>query len=959
MSSFNARPDFPAEEQKLVNEWKDKKIFERSVDERPEDQSYTFYDGPPFATGLPHYGHLLQSLTKDMVPRFWTMNGHRVERRWGWDCHGLPIENIVEKELDLNSRKDILEFGVDKFNESCHTKILTYAEEWKKTVARLGRWVDMDNDYKTMDLSYMNSVWWVFKSLWDRDLVYRGRKSMHICPRCETVLSNFEVAENYQDVEDFSVTAKFKLKDENVFVLAWTTTPWTLPGNMFLAVNPGITYVKVQLEESVYILAKERVGDVVADREHTVLGEVAGKDLVGKEYEPLFEYFADREHTFKIVEGAFATTEEGTGVVHIAAGFGADDAEVAEREGVEPFMHVQMNGKFTDDVKDFAGRDAKSADEDIVKHLEEANKVFSSEKYAHSYPHCWRCDTALLNYNTVSWFVAVTKLKNDALKSAKEIHWMPEHVKEGRFGKWLEDAKDWAISRSRYWGAPLPVWQNVDDESDVICIGSKEELEELSGQKVDDLHKHIIDNVEIQKDGKTYKRIDEVLDCWFESGSMPYAQNHYPHENVDTFMQKFPAEFIAEAQDQTTRWFYVLHVLATALTSGDKPALPTEKTLPAFKNVIVSGIILAEDGKKMSKRLNNYPEPDALFNKYGADSVRYYLATSPVVKMGNLNFSEKGVGEVHRKFIMTLWNVLSFYKLFEDKVEEPKKASKHLLDRWMLARLEMLKVTVTEGYKEYDLSKATRPLLEFVQELSTWYVRRSRNRVKGEDKKDQAHAVVTLRTVLQELSLLMAPITPFTAEMLYREVGGAGDSVHLEKWPEVYEERMDAKLIADTARARQVIEAGHALRASSGLKLRQPLASCETTQDVNKDLREIVREELNVKELAVVKKVSGGFVANERADVAIDTTLSEELKAEGMLRDAVRAINALRKKAGLTINDRIDLVWSGDEATDWIQQYGDELKRSTLADALTPGDAPAANHSTEVQGHTITITFGF
>ena len=622
------------EEQDILKYWDDHQCFEKSIANRSEKKPYHFYDGPPFATGLPHYGHIVASLMKDVVPRYWTMQGYRVERKWGWDCHGLPIENIIEKELGLATKQEIEAYGVGKFNEACRATVLKYAVEWEKTIKRMGRWVDMKNDYKTMDIGFMESVWWVFKQLWDRDLIYKDYKAMHICPRCVTTLSNFEVTQGYKDIKDISVVAKFKIKEGYqskfdflnikgpIYILAWTTTPWTLPGNVLLALGSDIEYllVTVEGEEGSFVVARERAEAVFKEKIWKETGRFKGKELAGLEYEPLFPYFKETPKAFRLVTAKFVTTTDGTGIVHISPAFGDDDFKVGKAEGLPLVQHVGMDGKFVSAVTDFAGMDVKpindvtKADVEIIKWLAHNGKLFSKEKIEHSYPHCWRCDTPLLNYATTSWFVRVTLLKDQLLKNNEDINWVPEHIKQGRFGVWLEGARDWAISRSRYWGTPLPIWEGEDGE--VVCIGSIEELEKLSGEKVTDLHKHFIDGIIVTKDGKKYKRIPEVLDCWFESGSMPYAQMHYPFEIMKEFEDSFPAEFIAEGQDQTRGWFYTLHVLAVALTSkvrlmSKKPAIPVSGFpslrygKPAFKNVIVNGIVLAEDGKKMSKRLKN------------------------------------------------------------------------------------------------------------------------------------------------------------------------------------------------------------------------------------------------------------------------------------------------------------------------------------------------------------------
>ena len=920
------------EEERILDYWDKYRCFERSVEERPEGNPYVFYDGPPFATGLPHYGHIVGSVIKDVVPRFWTMKGYRVERKWGWDCHGLPIENIVEKEQNLTSRQDIERFGIAKFNETCHSKVLIYAQEWKKVIRRLGRWADMENAYKTMDVEYMESIWWVFKQLWDKDMIYEGRKPMHICPRCETVLSNFEVTQGYFDVTDISVVATLPIvsgKWEGANLLVWTTTPWTLPGNVLAAVAAKEDYSLVEREGKKYVLMSKRLEHWLAGAR--VLESCRGFDLVGATYQPLFSSFANHEGAFRVVAADFVTTDEGTGIVHIAPGFGEDDMALGKKEGVEPIMHVGMNGLFVPEVEaefknggeDVEGKsvrkkeDPTEVDVHVIKFLAHRNRLFAKEKITHSYPHCWRCDTPLLNYSTSSWFVRVTDIKDKLVSTNKEIRWVPENMKEGRFGKWLEGARDWAISRSRFWGAPLPVWKSED--GDIICVGSRQELKELSGVDVRDLHKHVVDEVVIKKNGKTYRRIDEVLDCWFESGSMPYAQLHYPFENEAIFDRGFPAEFIAEGQDQTRGWFYTLHILSNALFG-----------MPAFKNVIVNGIVLAEDGKKMSKRLQNYPDPMQVMNKYGADAVRFYLMSTPVVRAENLRFSEAGVAEVAKKLINILRNVLSFYELYAQFDDGREPGGEHVLDAWILSRLNETLAQETKAMEDYELAEATRTLQNFVTDLSTWYVRRSRERVKTEGK-DQKEALATLRHVLNTFSTMLAPFMPFLAEYLYQGVGGhfSGEnervSVHLERWQEA--ENIAEKIIDDMGMVRAIVSRALDAREEAGRPIKQALSKMVVFIPggaLAPAYIEVLKDEMNVKEIEL---------KDGELRVELDITLTPELIREGMARDIVRRVNQLRKDAGLTIQDRIALtIFSeSDEVKKMIEEHGKSIQDGALA----------------------------
>jgi isoleucyl-tRNA synthetase len=780
--------NFKDQEQEILDFWDKDQTFQKSVQKQAPKGDYLFYDGPPFATGLPHYGHLVSGLMKDVVPRFWTMQGYRVERKWGWDCHGLPIENIVEKELGSKTKKEIEALGVDKFNELCRANVLSYVPEWERTMNRFGRWADMKNAYRTMDLDFMESVWWVFKSLWDKDLIYQDYRSMHICPRCETTLSQYEVADGYQDIKDLSVTAEFELvdpasngaSDPKTFVLAWTTTPWTLLANVALAVGAEIDYVKVEKKDEGtgslvrFILAKAKLEQIFAGQEFKIIEEFKGQALVAKKYKPLFDYYAadenlaNRENGWQIVTASFVTTEDGVGVVHIAPAFGEDDMNLGKEKNLPFVQHIGMDGVIRAEATDFAGLhvkpkdDVQSTDVAIIKYLASKNLLFAKEKYEHSYPHCWRCDTPLINYATSSWFVAVTKIKAEALKEAEKINWTPEHIKAGRFGQWLEGARDWSISRQRFWASVMPIWV-CSECDDKIVFGSVADLEKASGQTVTDIHKHIVDKITFacNKCSGTMKRVPDVLDTWFDSGSMPYAQMHYPFENKEKFDHSFPAKFIAEGVDQTRAWFYYLHTLGTALKNG-----------PAFENVIVNGIVLAEDGKKMSKKLKNYPEPTLMIDKYGADALRLYLLSSPVMLAENLSFSEKDLSVVYRRFTALLQNVLSFYQMFkaESKNSEFVIADlKNILDLWILAKLNNLHSEVETAMKEYNLVKATRPIFDFVDELSTWYLRRSRERFKGDDEADKQQALNTLAFVLENFAKIIAPFTPMTAEILWQE----------------------------------------------------------------------------------------------------------------------------------------------------------------------------------------------
>ncbi|MDO5561447.1 MAG: isoleucine--tRNA ligase [bacterium] len=909
VADLTEAPDLPVWEEKVQQFWQDEEIFARSLAQTENGQPWIFYDGPPFATGLPHYGHILASTTKDLFPRFQTMRGRHVERRWGWDCHGLPIENLVEKELNLSDRQAIEDFGIDKFCENCRGKVLTYADEWKKTICRLGRFVDMDHDYKTMNPEFMESVWWVFKTLWDKGLIYQGYKPMHVCPRCATPLSNFEVTQGYKDITDISVYVKFRLRrpadlnlDKPTAIVAWTTTPWTLPGNFLLAINRELEYSVVELAENpdeYLIIARERLAETLGDLSYREVMTLPGEELEGRLYEPLFPYFAQTENAFRVVEADFVTTEDGTGVVHIAPAYGENDFALGQRENLPVIHHVDLTGKFSPQVTDFAGmsvrekiadKDAQPADIAIIKYLAEHQQLLRKQKIKHSYPHCWRCDYPLLNYATASYFVKVTAFKDELLANNQKINWQPEHYKDGRFGKWLAGARDWAISRNRFWGTPLPLWRS--DDGDFLCVGSKAELEELSGQKIADLHKPCVDKIIIEKNGKTYHRVSDVLDCWFESGSMPYAQVHFPFENEQSFAQNFPADFISEGQDQTRGWFYTLNVLATALRQA-----------PAFKNVLVNGIILAEDGKKMSKKLHNYPEPEKIFAAYGADALRLYLMTSPVMKAENLNFDEKEVARLRRQVLLTLWNVYVFWRqaggeLITNRNNFPRADELPLLDQWLDQVTNQLIVQVTTNLEKYDVVTAGRLLIDFVDQLSTFYLRLSRERIKN-----NSYARAVLGGTLETLSKLLAPYTPFFAELLYQNLGGAKESVHLETWPVSQLANDDETLTAQITLLQQLLDLGRSARKDTGFKVRQPLATLTLEADENtlpklqgqEELLALLRDELNVKKI-ILKK-------SERLQLVFETNLTDELIAEGEARELMRSIAQKRKELKLAAAD--------------------------------------------------------
>lgn len=1139
-----ARKYMHERENRILGFWKENSIFQKSLKKPSPKGNFVFYDGPPYATGLPHYGHVLPTAIKDVIPRYKTMQGFHVPRRWGWDCHGLPVENLIEKELGLKSKKDIEEIGVEKFNKAARDSVLRYADQWKEIVPRLGRWIDMDNDYRTMDSSYMESVMWSFAELNKKGLVYEDYKVMPFCPRCGTSISNFEVAQGYKDITDISVYVKFELADEpGTYVLAWTTTPWTLPGNTALAVNAEFEYVKVEFEGAKYWLAKKLLEKVFGSALE-ILEEVKGEVLVGKSYLPIFSYYQSegsmssdaevkRANAWKIYAGEFVTAEDGTGIVHVAPAFGEDDMKLARKEGLPVIHHVGPDGLFVSAVKDFSGQAAKPIDDhqkgdiEIIKYLAHPHEradyiaLFKKEKYTHSYPHCWRCSTPLLNYATSSWFIKVTDYKDRLVEENNKILWTPKEIGEGRFGKWLEGARDWAVSRSRYWGSPIPVWRgensgktefisSIDElkekirkggngnefffmrhgqatsnlenkisskdlnESGLTELGKeevrktaedmkarlgpleqvviycsdfrrtketadlvaevvgfdktkiiydsrireinagdfdgsdwgdrfkyfKDEIEYIykkvpNGESVEDvkkrtaeflydvdskykatrilvithglsvklalniadgvtcrdlvrrgwvdisdptasvhecrfvplphnenfeldLHRPYIDSVTWKNDyGETMRRVPEVFDVWYDAGSMSFAQNHYPFESKEEFLapnsKLFPADFIAEGLDQTRGWFYLL--LNQSVSLFDRAA---------YKSVIVNGLILAEDGRKMSKSLKNYPDLMPTVEKYGADALRYFLLSSPAVRGEEVAFSEKALDEVNKKLFNRLENVYVFYKTYapDERESVGLPNSKHILDRWIISLLNKLISDVTVALDQNQLDRASRPISDFIDELSTWYLRRSRDRFKGKDEDDKRAALETTRFVLVTLSKIMAPFVPFIAEEMYLKVKGieSTESVHLEDWPVPGE--IDATLLESMLSARKLVETGLMLRSKAGVKVRQPLSTFtyDESSALEADLAEIVADELNVKE---VKKGS---------EINLDTNITEELKKEGQVRELMRAIQDSRKNAGLSPSDEITLVLeTSEEGKDIIEKYKDMVMYAVQA----------------------------
>ncbi|QVL58331.1 MAG: isoleucine--tRNA ligase [Simkaniaceae bacterium] len=995
----NRKESFPEREERIQKLWEKEKVFKKSVEERKKGPQFTQYDGPPFATGLPHYGHLLAGTIKDVVPRYKTMKGYHVPRRFGWDTHGLPVEMEIEKALELSGAADIEQFGIAKFNEECRSIVMRYSEEWKKTVNRMGRWVDFDQTYMTMDPSFMETVWWIFGELWKKGLVYEGYKVMPFSAQLGTPLSNFEANLNYQDVDDPSITVQFPLVDDpDVSLLVWTTTPWTLPSNLAVMVGEKLDYVKVRKEGKLYILGKARA-ETYFKEDYEILDTFKGKKLLGKRYLPMFDYFVKEAspNSFTIIAEESVGEEEGTGIVHSAPAFGEVDFFACKNAEIELVCPVDQNGKFTAEVPDFEGKYVKDADKELIKRIKEMGRMFHQGTIRHRYPFCWRSDTPLIYKAVSTWFVAVEKIKDQIVANNEHIHWVPGHLKHGRFGKWLENARDWAISRNRYWGTPIPIWRSSD--GDMIVINSVEELEKRTGKKVKDLHRHHIDSLTFEEKGKVYTRVSEVFDCWFESGSMPYAQNHYPFEKKQETMDAFPADFIAEGLDQTRAWFYTLNILSTALF--DKPA---------FKNVIVNGIILAEDGTKMSKRLKNYPEPEIVMNKYGADAIRLYLLHSPVVQADDLRFCERGVELVLRQFLIPLWNSYVFLATYANiyKWKPDRSKPKTDIDRWILSLLQKLISDVEKGMDGYVLSQAVEPFVTFIDQLTNWYIRRNRSRFwSDEETEDRNEAFQTLYTVMLELTKVAAPFVPFISDAIYQDLKTKEDpiSVHLCDYPMVDGTLRDETLEKEMASVQTAVSMGHALRKEYKFKVRQPLPKAHlisSDPDVIKLLKaqeHLILDELNVKAIEyhadekgfveisikpnfktlgrragpLMKKVQaaildlpsdaldggsydlqidgetfsitaqdvlvdrkvkeGTIAATEGAiTIALDTTLDEPLKLEGLAREIVNKVNTQRRNQGFEVTDRITMTI---DSTPYVQEcfdkHGDYISGEVLA----------------------------
>ena len=1001
------RPSFPRLEEAILARWADNETFQASIDQHEAGEhgsnEFVFYDGPPFANGLPHYGHLLTGYVKDAIPRYQTMRGRRVERRFGWDCHGLPAEVKAEQELGIAGHPAITEFGIDKFNDACRTSVLQFTDDWRSYVTRQARWVDFDNDYKTLDLTYMESVMWAFKTLWDKGLIYEGFRVIAYCWRCETPLSNTETRMDdvYRDRQDPALTVGFEL-DTGEQILAWTTTPWTLPSNLALAVGPDIDYVVVELDGTRYVIAEALLANYAAELGQAItVATMKGSDLVGRHYAPLFDYFADTENAFQVLAADFVSIEDGTGIVHLAPGFGEDDQVVANAAGIPTICPMDEHGRYTAEVADFAGTHVFDANPMIIKVLKERGVVVRHATYDHPYPHCWRCSQPLVYRAISSWFVKVTEFRDRMVELNQQITWQPAHIKDGSFGKWLENARDWSISRNRFWGSPIPVWQSDDPTYPRIDVyGSIAELEADFGVTVTDLHRPDVDhlvrpNPDDPTGGSMMRRVPEVLDCWFESGSMPFAQVHYPFENQDWFEHHYPGDFIVEYIGQTRGWFYTLHVLATALFDR-----------PAFTNCVSHGNVLGDDGRKMSKSLNNYPDPREMFDTHGADAMRWHLLSSPILRGGDGMVTEEGIRDTVRHVLLPLWNSWYFLTLYANAADYQgvvRTDSTNVLDRYVLAKTRALVADMTETLDEYDLFGACRVVREHLDVLTNWYVRRSRGRFWAGDH----DAIDTMHTVLSVLARVAAPLLPLLSEEIYGGLHGTGGgsgaaSVHLTDWPALDELPADDDLVDTMDLVRDVCSATLSVRKAHQRRVRLPLNSVTVAAvdaDRLADFVDVIADEVNVRRVVLTTDVAS--VATERLQlvpaklgprlgkdvqqvikahkagdwtvevdgvtvggvtlepgeytldlvasgdqasaglgthagvIALDIEVNDELEVEGRARDFVRLVQQARREADLVVSDRIELAVRASEP--WIvaiEAHRELIAGETLATSL-------------------------